>query len=384
VPNTFLSDRDRQFHPTGQGKLKTEEQFKRILVVCTRQLGDVLMTTPLIRATKERWPDASVDMLGFSGTLGLLRGNSDIREFIEMPEGSGWVQSRWLIRRLWRRYELVLVAQHTDRAHLIGWVAAKVRSGQVIDEPRGWWKRRLLRHAVLMTGGHSHAVIEKMRLLEPWVQISKTDVIPPPAEPLQEELASSLAARYVVLHVPSLVRYKQWPVRHFERLTQLLIGQGLQVVLSGGPSASDRSQVAQVAQVSPPPRVLDMAGKLGFGQLTTLLKGALLYVGPDSSITHLAASLDIPVISLYGPIDPRQWGPWPPSQGPVVPYQSRDTRQQARKVIVLQGPQPCVPCNKAGCDNHVNSRSECLETMAPERVFAEAMTVLASLRSGAD
>lgn len=352
-----------------------DEQFRQILVVCTRQLGDVLMTTPLIRAAKERWPEASVDMLGFGGTLTMLRGNPDIRELIEVPEGSTWYQSRHLIRKLWRKYDLALVAQHTDRAHLYGWVAARVRSGQVIDEPRAWWKRRLLRHTVVMTGAHGHAITEKLRLLEPWGLPVKTDVIPPPAAPLPDEVAVALRPRYVVMHAPSLVRYKQWPLEHFKSLTRMLLADGLQVVLSGGPSESDRAMVADVAQVAPPPDVLDVAGRLGFGQMVSLLKGATLYVGPDTSITHLAASLDIPVISLYGPIDPRQWGPWPPGLGPVS-YVSRQLRQQAGKVIVLQGPQPCVPCNKAGCDNHVGSTSDCLLTMAPERVHEEAKLVL--------
>ena len=59
----------------------TGDRFERILVVCTRQLGDVLLTTPLIRAARERWPAAVIDVLGFGGTLGMLRGNPDERSF---------------------------------------------------------------------------------------------------------------------------------------------------------------------------------------------------------------------------------------------------------------------------------------------------------------
>jgi len=80
----------------------TGDRFERILVVCTRQLGDVLLTTPLIRAARERWPAAVIDVLGFGGTLGMLRGNPDIGELIEVPAGSGWVASRRLFGRLWR------------------------------------------------------------------------------------------------------------------------------------------------------------------------------------------------------------------------------------------------------------------------------------------
>ena len=57
----------------------------------------------------------------------MLRGNPDVAELIEVPAGSGWVASRRLIRRLWRRYDLALIAQYSDRAHLYGFAAAKRR-----------------------------------------------------------------------------------------------------------------------------------------------------------------------------------------------------------------------------------------------------------------
>ena len=117
------------------------DRFERILVVCTRQLGDVLLTTPLIRAARERWPAAAIDVLGFGGTLGMLRGNPDVGELIEVPAGSGWIASRRLLGRLWRRYDLALIAQYSDRAHLYGFAAAKRRSGQVTREAKSWWKR---------------------------------------------------------------------------------------------------------------------------------------------------------------------------------------------------------------------------------------------------
>ncbi|MGZ5238118.1 MAG: glycosyltransferase family 9 protein, partial [Caldimonas sp.] len=116
---------------TRQRERRADDRFERILVVCTRQIGDVLLTTPLIHAARERWPEATIDVLGFGGTLGMLRGNPDVAELIEVPAGSGWVASRKLIRRLWRRYDLALIAQYSDRAHLYGFAAAKRRAGQV-------------------------------------------------------------------------------------------------------------------------------------------------------------------------------------------------------------------------------------------------------------
>jgi heptosyltransferase III len=79
---------------------------------------------------------------------------------------------------------------------------------------------------------------------------------------------------------------------------------------------------------------------------------------------------------LFGPIDPRLWGPWPAAWPAEQPYQRNQQRQARTNVILLQGTPPCVPCNGQGCDKQVNSRSECLETMEPERVLREALAIL--------
>jgi heptosyltransferase-3 len=60
----------------------------------------------------------------------------------------------------------------------------------------------------------------------------------------------------------------------------------------------------------------------------------------------------------------------------------RAQRQRVGRVIVLQGPDlpsgPCVPCGRAGCEDHNASRSHCLEHIEPERVIAEARALLAN------
>jgi len=357
-------------------------RVRRILVICTRQIGDVLLTTPLIAAAKARWPDADLDVLGFAGTLGMLKGNPDVHAFVEVPPGAGWLRSVGLIRRLWRRYDLAFVAQYSDRAHLYGAVAARHRSGLVLSDRRdSWWKRAMLDHAVTVEHDQTHAVLEKLRLISPWsAPPDAIRVMPPPGAPLPDALRARLDASYVVVHVPTLVRYKQWPIEHHVTLVRALAGDGVQVLLSGGPSEADRARTAEVltgaGDAARGDRVIDVAGALGLDQLATLLRGAGLYIGPDTSITHLAAALETPIVAIYGPIDPRLWGPWPQGHGPSQPYVERALLQRVGRAVLLQGDQPCVPCSRAGCDRHNDSRSECLETLSPWRVVAEARRIL--------
>ena len=355
--------------------------FERILVVCTRQLGDVLLTTPLIHAARERWPEAEIDVLGFGGTLGMLRGNPDVSALIEVPAGSGWWASRRLIARLWRRYDLALIAQYSDRAHLYGFAAARRRAGQVTDDAQSWWKRALLSHRVRMNNEQSHSVIQKLRLLAPWFEPRGARLVAPAATPLPSDLAASLKPPYAVVQAPAAVAYKSWPLAHWRVLVAALLERGLQVVLTGAPSPGDKAVVEAVRSGFAADRVLDGAGRLDLNQVAALLRGAALYVGGDTSITHLAAACETPVVALYGPINPRYFGPWPPSQTLDVPYVAHALVQRAGGVSVLQGTPACVPCDRAGCEDRNDSASVCLQTLAPARVVAEVDRIRAAGRA---
>ena len=62
----------------------------RILVVALRRLGDVLLTTPLIRSVKRAYPAARIDALVFSGTQGVLAGNPDLTNVLAIPHRPGF------------------------------------------------------------------------------------------------------------------------------------------------------------------------------------------------------------------------------------------------------------------------------------------------------
>lgn len=358
--------------------------MKSIVVIVTRQIGDVLLTTPLVRAARQRWPQARIDVLGFSGTLGMLEGNPDVHALTATPPRPGLAGSWRLARQLWRRYDLALVADPGDRAHLLGWIAAPLRSGLLPEvSSSNWWKRRLLCHAVSSAGdlGEVHVVQEKLQLLAPWQDqvtggAASPRLVAPPGAPLPPDLQRQLAPGYLVIHAPSMWRYKQWPVAHFRKLVALLALAGRQLVLTGGPGPHDRAIVAQLHGAAPPRQLVD-AGVLDFAQLATLLRGAALYIGPDTSISHLAAACQVPVLALLGPTNPQRWAPWPAlAEGQPVRLQRSAATQTIGALTLMQSDLPCVPCGKAGCENHRDSRADCLEAIQPERVAAKALEML--------
>ena len=87
----------------------------RILVVAMRRLGDVLLTTPLIRSLKRALPQASIDALVFAGTEGILAGNPDLAGVLTIAQRPRLAQTLALLRRLAKRYDLALSTQTGDR-----------------------------------------------------------------------------------------------------------------------------------------------------------------------------------------------------------------------------------------------------------------------------
>lgn len=357
--------------------------MRSVLVVVTRQIGDVLLTTPLVRAARRLWPEARIDVLGFQGTLGMLRGNPDIHQAIEVPARAGPLRALRLAASLWRRYDLALVADPGDRAHLIGWMAGRERAGLLAQGDTHWLKRRLLRHAVPLAGdlGEVHVVQERLALLAPWqgTEAPGSALVGPAGEDLPAGLRERLAPGYIVVHTPSMWRYKQWPPDHFRNLIGLLAMAGRQMVLTGGPGAGDRATVAAMDGAAPPAQLLD-AGLMNFAQVATLLRGAALYIGPDTSVSHLAAACGIPVLAIFGPTNPQRWAPWPGGAQPVH-FQRRAPAQTVGQVTLMQASLDCVPCGKAGCEDHRDSRADCLMAITPERVAEKALELLQRART---
>ena len=360
--------------------------MNRVLIIATRQIGDVLLTTPLVHAARKRWPKARIDVLGFEGQLAILKGNPDIDQCLATPARLGWGGAWRLLRQLWRRYDLALVSQPGDRAHLLGWIAAPCRSG-LLPESGGsnWWKTRLLDHAVTSAGdrGEVHVVTEKVRLLDPWPVKGEafTQVVPPPPRPLPAELAARLRPAPIVVHVPSMWRYKQWPIEHFCKLVQGLLCEGHQVVLTGSSSPRDQQCIGALRAEVDSPDLIDASGQLDFGQLVTLLSDCALYIGPDTSITHLAAASGAAVLTVFGPTNPQRWAPWPVDAGRPIHIVRHAAMQTLNNITLLQGPQECVPCGRAGCEDHHHSPSACLESITPDFVLAQAMAIMAKSSS---
>jgi heptosyltransferase-3 len=176
------------------------------------------------------------------------------------------------------------------------------------------------------------------------------------------------SGRYAVLHANPFYRYKRWTDDGWRGLARALAERGLAVAATQGRDPAERAYMDSLWQPADPPVVRER-GRLDWADLTTLLKGAAVYVGPDTSMTHLAAASGCPTIAIFGPTSPRLIGPWPVG-GLTEPWAPAGTIQRRGNVWVVQNPLPCLPCEKLGCAGHLNSHSQCLEELSMHQVLA--------------
>ena len=167
-----------------------------------------------------------------------------------------------------------------------------------------------------------------------------TEVVVPRGSPAPR---AAPAKPYAVVHAAPMFRYKRWTDDGWRDLAGALAARGLAVVATGGPG--DKSELDAIWASRPTVKRLD--GALSWPELAALIGGASIYVGPDTSVTHLASATGTPTIALYGPTDPRLWGPWPVG-GPEMPWTAAGTIQAQGNVWLVQNPLPCLPCQQGG------------------------------------
>ncbi len=344
----------------------------RILVVALRRLGDVLLTTPLIRSLRRAWPDATIDALVFAPTAGILEGNSDLDTVITMPARPTVGESIALMARLWKRYALAISTQSGDRPTLFALAAGLAHLAPVEPRLSGTLKRRVLRRSVPVIHG-LHRVEEVLRLADALGIERVAELVCPTSAGAQAEPDE----RYAVIHAAPMFRYKRWTHAGWRELAAALEERGLTIVATGGPGESERRYLDEVWADHAGTRRLE--GRLAWPQIAALLSRAAVFIGPDTSVTHLAAASGCPTIALYGPTDPRLWGPWP-AGGLKQSWLAAGTTQRRGNVWLVQNPLPCLPCQKEGCDRHIESSSQCLDELSSRQVLAAVDEALAMPR----
>jgi ADP-heptose:LPS heptosyltransferase len=159
---------------------------------------------------------------------------------------------------------------------------------------------------------------------------------------------------------------KRWPLERYEQLVRRLVYErDARVLLIGGPDDAALTQSLLQHIDVPEGTVLDLAGKTSFGQLAAQLEVCDLFIGNDSSPMHLAAAVGIPVIAIFGPTSPQEYGPYP--------------LDDPRHIALWHHPtgQPCFFLGKMQTCTHCT----CMQSVTLDEVWDAVQRLIPSIQS---
>ena len=308
----------------------------RVLLVQPDHLGDILLSEPAVRYLRQRLPDIElIAVVGpWSAEIAGMAWPVDRVIEVEFP---GFTRAAGRPRRS-APYELL--RREIARIRKCG------ADDAVILRDDAWWAAWLAygatgRHVVTSrdpraaafatrsvdTPATRHRTATAMDLAHAYLALRDDSAalagawdMSPRMLPAWENTATATAPIYtpshgapvVVIHPGSGAPVKAWPVRAWRSVAGAL--DNTHVVLTG--AMSERELCDEIAHGMPHATVL--AGQTSLRQLSSLLASATVAVGTDSGPLHLAGALGTPTVRLFGPSNPRRYGPWPGTAGQVV------------------------------------------------------------------
>ena len=335
----------------------------RILLIQTAPLGDVVLTTPLLRCLKQLLPESELTVISTATGCSLLR-------------GSPWIDRLWshdkhplrfagqfeiLGRIRAARFDVAIAAHRSFRTAVgILWSGASVRIG--FRDAAGSWAYNRKPERDLA----SHAVTRYLALARPLGASGAGDPSPELlVHPLARERIDTLLADEGIVRearlacvAPGAARpTKRWLPRGFAVVVDAVASRGLQAVLVGTAEERELCQgIADRCRRSP----VVLAGRTGIPELMALLSRAEVLVGNDSGTAHVAAAFGTPVISVYGPTVPE------------MGYHAYGTGHRFVGHDVLD----CRPCDHHGPRQCPLGHFRCMRELGAERVVAALDAVL--------
>ena len=344
---------------------KIPSEFRNILIIKLRHLGDVLTTTPVIAGIKQAWPEARITYLVNPGAEDLVRYHPDVAEVLTVPRVKGRRAQGELIYELRRRpFDLAIELSEGDRGAFLAWASrTPVRVGYRPAHKRLLDRRLLFTHLIEARSVDFHTVEFHLQALH---RLGIDPGRPPlsmhwPAEAqtrVEEVLGQNGIGpgdEYAVVHPPSRWMFKAWRPEGNAEVIDWLAGRGLKVVVTSAPEDEELAFVDQVlthAKSAP----VNLGGRLSLTELAALLAGGRLFFGVDSLPMHMAAAVGTTAVALFGPSGEQHWAPW----------------GEGHRAIAKDW--ECRPCGRDGCEGSKISR--CLVEIEAEEVFPVLEEVL--------
>ncbi len=324
-----------------------------ILAVRFSSIGDVLLTTPLLRAIRQRYPGSNITVLTKPAHAPLLSHNPHVSRVLSAEPNR---TLRHLAAELRAdRYTDLLDLHDSFRSRML----RALVPGNWTRYPKHRVARALLIHTKRNWYRSWRPVAERY-----FAAAQHLDVTPdgrPPEFFLAADarqgidkwlVGAGLAQdRSMIAVAPGAAHAtKRWPAQHWQALIDRIIEQGNDVVIVGG--AADRPLAAALT-LKGAGRVVSAAGQFGLQETGALIERSAALVSGDTGVMHMATGVGTPVVALFGPTV-KEFG--------FFPY------TPASRVIELD--LSCRPCSSKGGPRCPLGHHRCLVDIGPETVFA--------------
>jgi heptosyltransferase-3 len=357
-----------------------------ILVIKLRNIGDVLLTSPVFANLRVAYPGARICALVNSGTEEMLTGNPDIDRVIvydrSVKKLSRLVRVREELKLLIdirkERFDLVFSLTSGDRGAVAAlFSGARNRIG-VESHGRGMpLKNRFFTQVAYPPDPNMHTVEQNLFYLLTAGIATPIKRVSFHFSPADAGVVRSLLGQHDLLeksfyhaHLTSRWMFKTLPpavaagaIDRFSART------GQTALFTAAPVEHELNYLRRVRDLCTSVTV-DLGGALTLKQLGALSAVSTCFVGVDSAPMHMAAALDIPVLAFFGPSSASNWGPWD-NRLQTSPYTAPNGIQSSGRHVVVQADCHCVPCQRDGCNG--TKISDCLDY--PAEILNRALDI---------
>lgn len=325
-----------------------------LLIIHPGGLGDVLLALPAMVSLRERFPAGQIVLLAGSEIGSLLQAcgvvdrtlTTESGDLAALMGGADRVPAR--LRELFRRC-----------GRVVGWL--KDHDGSL----RATLGELGIRRIVLETPAPRAGVHQSTRFLAV-VEEACTGITPPVRLTVPEQLRQAGSAvlrtlgieeaqEFILCHPGSGSVHKCVRPEIMAEVLRNFRQSGLRPVIVGGPA--DEAAIAGLVDLGL--RDIPVLHHQSLATLAGILAQAGLFVGHDSGVTHLAGTLQIPTVAIFGPTDPLQWAP------------------QGDHVSVVTGP----PCTCSGWEAVRACATKACLVVRPEEILAVSFSAMRRYRT---
>ena len=343
----------------------------KILVMKFRNIGDVLLVTPLIHNLKLNYPDAKIDIAVNKGTEEMITLNPHVHDVLiydrvkikKLPllkRVLSELKFAFLLRA--KQYDMVINTTKGDRGAQLA-----LMSGSPIRVGYAGSKNFLIKNVfthLLPQQGLRHTIetnLDALSVLNLPIKVKKVEIFcsDEDQKKITDTLQELTLKKQEFIHIHPVSR---WMFKCISDKTMADIIDycekelNIKVILTASPDRHELQKIDDILKLTTS-NPINLSGKLTLKQTAVLNSFSKIFIGVDTAIMHISAANNIPVLAFFGPSGADHWGPWD-NDLMESEYTTRRGFRSMGKHRVIQENWECVPCGQDGCDG--SKISDCL------------------------